>query len=127
MQTNLRYFTFLVTAIFFIAHIAIADEIADEILEKIILNGDCCVRSYEKDKIYLNHENIYPMHNGLFLNLNDHDYLPLNHLQSDNKGCWIPIPCKDISIYKPCPNCGELYLISCKNPNCPSNKNKKKK
>lgn len=99
--------------------------LSEEAIAKIILNENHCVSSYQEDKIYLNHENIYPMENGLFLDLNGVESIPLSNLNADSKGCWIsktlgweyPVPMK-------CPECGAGYYYGkCKNPDCKKNKN----
>lgn len=100
-------------------------EASEMLIEKILLNEDHCVSSYEEDRIYLIPTNIYPMENGLFLDLNGVETVLLSHLNSDAKGCWIPSTLMYIEPYpKPiiCPYCSKGYFVKCTNPECPSKK-----
>lgn len=65
MSHMVRKFSFFVCTIF--AAILAPDlsasqlDLSKEVIEKIILNENHCVQSYEEGRIYLRHENIYPM------------------------------------------------------------------
>ena len=122
MNIKQRYFALLITVFISLTQAATSHEITEDVFEKIILNEAHCVIGYDNDKVYLSPENIHPTEGGLFLDIGNNEYVHLIRLQSDSKGCWIPKVCKDISIYKPCPSCGQPYLIRCNNPECPSNK-----
>ena len=103
-----------------LSQVIMANTISEEILDKIISHEDYCVKGYDQEKIYLHSDNLYPTPNGVFLNLDGHEYIQLPSLQSDNGGCWVYS--EKIKIFNDCPFCGEEYFITCKNPNCPSNK-----
>lgn len=124
MRSILKKLPIIVCTIFFSLMTSNLLHASEEMVEKILLNENYCVHLYEEDKIYLNHENIYPMENGLFLDLNGIELIPLKNLNADSKGCWIsrslgweyPVPIK-------CPDCGGgSYDGKCTNPECPRNK-----
>ena len=91
------------------------DTIDDGIIEQIVANKNRCVISCSEDRIYLNPNRIFPTEQGLYLDLNDADYILLPALNSDSQGCFVPC----IDVLNTCPGCGLKYLISCKNENCP--------
>ena len=85
------------------------------IIDEIVANKNTCVVGSSKDRIYLNPNRIFPTEQGLFLNLNDTDYVLLPTLNSDCQGCFIPV----IQVLPICPGCGGEYFLSCDNPKCP--------
>jgi len=115
-------FAFFVVVFSTLSQVAFSHEITNDVFEKIICNEAYCVKDYNEDRVYLNAENLYPTNDGMFLDLDGHNYVELISLQSDGHGCSVPNLSRNVSIYKNCRLCGELYLIRCKNPNCPSNK-----
>ncbi len=112
----LRYFYVLATCTCF-AH-DVSDTSDDGIIHQIAANQNTCVIGVAEEKIYLNPNRIYPTEQGLYLNLNDVDYVLLPSLNSDHNGCYVRPVCKR-QILNICPGCGQQYFISCKNPNCP--------
>ena len=90
------------------------DILDDGIIDEIVANKNTCVVGSSKDRIYLNPNRIFPTEKGLYLNLNDTDYVLLPTLNSDSQGCFIPI----IQILPICPGCGYEYFLSCTNPEC---------
>ena len=123
MNTHSYFPAFVVTVFLTLSQAVMANPISEEMLNKIISNETYCVQEYDHDKIYLNSDNIYPTSNGLFLNLNANEHLHIPLLRSDNRGCWVHA--ERIKILNDCPFCGEEYFVTCKNPNCPSNKKDK--
>jgi hypothetical protein len=93
------------------------DDLDDGIINEIVSNKNTCVVDCSEDKIYLNPNRIFPTEQGLYLNLNDVDYVLLPILNSDSNGCYVPVPC--VNIYNKCPGCSLDYLVYCKNPKCP--------
>ena len=89
--------------------------IHNEILDKIEANKNICVYGYSEDRIYLNPNRIFPTEQGVYLNLNDVDYVLLPTLNSDSNGCYLPC----VQIFNICPGCGYEYFISCTRPDCP--------
>lgn len=86
-----------------------------ELMDKIEANKNTCVSRYFKDKLYLNPDRIFPTEQGIYLNLNDEDYVLLPTLNSDNSGCYVPC----VQILNKCPGCGYDYFVSCTRPDCP--------
>lgn len=87
----------------------------NEILDKIEANKTSCVAGYTENRIYLYPDRIVPTEKGLYLNLNDHEFVLLPSLNSDGHGCYVPC----IQIFNNCPGCGQEYFITCRNPDCP--------
>lgn len=85
---------------------------------------DTCVQSICNEKIYLKPEAILPTPDGLFLQVNDETIVPLPQLNSDANGCYIECRCASW-IGRDCPNCGQYYVGSCTNPDCPGKKKAK--
>jgi hypothetical protein len=97
-------------------------------LEQIISNRSSCVREITGNKIYLQPNCLNISENGIYLILNENGdvgYLP--ELFSDKSGCFLHTFSFDhnstaryhYEVRKPCPGCGQLYFIYCKNPACP--------
>lgn len=91
------------------------DPIDDQIINEIVTNKNTCVVGCTEDRIYLNPDRLFPTEQGLYLNLNDADYVLLPTLNSDESGCYVPC----INIFNKCPGCKQEYFIVCKNPDCP--------
>ncbi len=91
------------------------DPIDNQIIDEIVANKNTCVVGYSEDRIYLNPNRIFPTEQGLYLNLNDADYVLLPTLNSDESGCYVPC----INIFNKCPACKQEYFIVCRNPDCP--------
>src|SRR5262249_49362935 len=102
----------------FISSICFADEANkdwnDELREAIQANENEVVEHYEEDKIYINPEKIHPTPQGVYLNLNDQEFIFVPTLNSDNQGCYI----KCLEVLNTCPGCGNKYFLRCDNPNC---------
>ncbi len=105
----------------------------DEAITQIITNKNICIERYENGKIYLKPDRIFPTEKGLYLNLNDQEYLFLSNLNSDAQGCFIPIKNAEIvagqylKIFNTCPGCQQEYFLTCKNPNCPLKQQRKER
>jgi hypothetical protein len=115
----LKYFYVLATCTCF-AH-DVSDTIDDGIIHQIAANKNTCVIGVAEERIYLNPNRIYPTDQGLFLNLNDVDYVRLPTLNSDFNGCYVRLASEALTkhpILNTCRECGREYFITCKNPNC---------
>jgi hypothetical protein len=103
----------------FISSICFAHEahypLDNGIMDKIEANKNTCVCGYSEDRVYLNPNRIFPTEQGIYLSLNDVDYVLLPTLNSDSNGCYLPC----IEIFNKCPGCGYDYFISCSRPECP--------
>ena len=91
------------------------DAIDSRIIGEIVANKNTCVVGCSKDRIYLNPNRIFPTEQGIYLNLNDADYILLPTLNSDSQGCFVPV----VQILPICPGCHQEYFLSCTNQNCP--------
>jgi hypothetical protein len=87
----------------------------DALIAEIVANDEC-IAEYAEEKIYLKSERIIPTNEGLFLNLNHRDYIPLRTLNSDDNGCYVQCRFLKPSI---CPNCRREYVGICGNKECP--------
>ena len=83
----------------------------NEVVKEVLANEDYCIKDEKEGKIYLNPKSIQCLEEGLFLDLNGRDFLPLSFVFSDEGGCFIP---KDkyeggpeLPIY--CPKCGYYH------------------
>jgi hypothetical protein len=85
------------------------------LMDKIEANKYTCISGYSEDKVYLDPSKIFPTEQGLYLNINDIDYVLLPTLNSDSGGCYLPC----VQILNTCPGCGYEYFISCNRPECP--------
>lgn len=77
-----------------------------------------------EDKIYLPSDRIYPTPEGIFLETEPGNFLPLSQLNADSAGCYV----LRVKVTKKCPFCDWeriSYAFKCRNPNCPSNQPKK--
>ena len=127
MNSMLRNLLFFVCTIFVSALVTELEanqlQFSEEVIAKIMLNENHCVHSYQEGRIYLRHENIYPMEDGLFLDLNGTENIPLSGLNADSRGCWIPnVLVNRYLIPQKCSECGRGYYVKCTNPDCPLNK-----
>ncbi len=95
-----------------------ANEHQNTLVEAIIAMDKDCILGCVEDRVYLNPEKIIPSDRGLFLDVQNENYVPLPMIFSDESGCYIR-PVFDTSIYNKCPGCGESYFITCKNSDCP--------
>jgi hypothetical protein len=89
--------------------------IDNKVMDKIEANKNTCVYGYSEDRLYLNPNRIFPTEQGIYLNLNDVDYVLLPTLNSDSSGCYLPC----IDVLNTCPGCGYRYFVSCSRPDCP--------
>ncbi len=89
--------------------------IDNELMDKIEANKNTCVCGYFEDKLYLHPNRIFPTEQGIYLNLNDVDYVLLPILNSDSRGCYLPC----VDVLSICPGCGNPYFVSCSRPDCP--------
>ena len=62
----------------------------NEVVREILANESYCVKAEREGKIYLNSENSQSLEEGLYLDLNGRDVLPLSFVFSDGDGCFIP-------------------------------------
>lgn len=107
--------------LFFLSMLALSSISASsncEVLNEITANGNVCVERIEGGKIYLKPERIFSTNNGLYLDLNESDFILLTSINSDSRGCYLN-RADEIKLGKPCPWCGLDYIISCRNPFCP--------
>jgi hypothetical protein len=95
----------------------------NETMSKIEANKNVCVYGYSENRLYLNPNRIFPTEQGIYLNLNDVDYVLLPTLNSDSSGCYLPC----VQILNKCPGCGFDYFISCTRPECPLMQAKKER
>lgn len=91
------------------------NSIDNVLMDKIEANKNICVADYSEDRVYLNPNRIFPTEQGMYLNLNDVDYVLLPTLNSDSNGCYLPC----VQILNICPGCGNEYFISCSRSDCP--------
>ncbi len=98
-----------------------ANECHDALLDEIIAIDATCILGRIGEKVYLNPEKIIPSDQGLFLNLQNENYLPLQMIYSDENGCYIT-PMLSMKTTNTCPNCGQEYTARCRNPDCSGNK-----
>ena len=91
------------------------NSIDNELMDKIEANKNICVAGRSEDRVYLNPSRIFPTEQGVYLNLNDVDYVLLPTLNSDSSGCYLPC----VQIFNICSGCGNEYFISCTRPDCP--------
>ncbi len=85
------------------------------LMDKIEANKYTCVSGCSEDRVYLNPNRIFPTEQGMYLNINDVDYVLLPTLNSDSNGCYLPC----VQIFNICPGCGNEYFISCSRSDCP--------
>jgi hypothetical protein len=92
----------------------------NELSKAIQANENAVVDHYDEDKIYLNPDKIHPTPQGIYLNLNDQEFIFVPTLSSDAQGsyvnanlAWDPDP------RSVCPGCNRRYIYpDCGNPNC---------
>lgn len=99
------------------------DVLDDGIIDQIVANKNTCAVGCSENKIYLNPSRIFPTEQGLYLDLNDADYVLLPTLNSDSNGCYVPC----IDVFNKCPGCGRRYFVSCDWPDCPLVKQKQER
>ena len=104
----LLFFLIILTGIFPFEQV----QVEDHLMQKIKQNSHYCVHRFEEDKIFINPQNILLSEEGLFLDLNGHEYCALPFLQSNANGCFLSISpmlgCQRKKESKgPCPNCNE--------------------
>jgi NADH pyrophosphatase NudC (nudix superfamily) len=99
-------------------------ELNDESFSQIMANENRCVKGFSEEKIYLNPDKIHATENGIFVNLNDVDFVCIPILHSDNQGCYISNSQElalSLDYHKYCSECGKQYIYACTNPKCPKN------
>lgn len=91
------------------------------IINEILANEENCVVGCSEDRIYLNPSRIHLTEQGLYLNLNDADYVLLPTLNSDNNGCYVSDNRVQAKKWQ-CPYCHYWwdYGKKCTNPDCPT-------
>ena len=62
------------------AHNATQEAWDDELLKSILANENECVHHYDEEKIYLNPDKIHPTSQGVYLNLNENEFIFLSHV-----------------------------------------------
>ena len=104
------------------------DTIDSRIIDGIVANKNTCVVGCSEDRIYLNPDRIFPTEQGLYLNLNDEDYVLLSTLNSDSNGCYVPCGSRVQPKKWQCPYCHSWWEMGeeCRNADCPTNQWKKK-
>jgi len=76
-------------------------------IDSLFENREYCVDKITDDKIYVKAENVFVTNEGIFVDVNGEDYLPIPMLHSDAFGCFLPFQ----------PSSGTQYLVSM--GNCP--------
>ncbi len=99
-------------------------------LYQVIFDHPSCISGIQENRIYFQSDQIFPTEKGLFLKLHEgEDFVQLQHLYSDQFGCYINLPREKLDeireILNKCPHCGQRYYAYCKNPECFSNKKRK--
>ena len=92
-------------------------------LDKIYENHTFCMKNQNLNKIYLNANKIKVVDNGIFLQVNESEKIPLKHLYANDKGNYIYSDnfITNCYIYK-CIGCGcwrDTESDFCYNPECP--------
>lgn len=114
-----KYFLFIIGIFISSTCLAINDtDYNIELLNKIAANETFCVEKLEEGKLYLKSDRILPTNYGIFLNLNDTDFVLIDKINSDNNGCYVGL----IQVLNTCRFCGKEYFVVCRNPECPRNK-----
>jgi len=100
----------------------------NQVIDKILANEKTCVIGSFEDRIYLNTNRLLPTDQGLYLNLNDADYILLSTLNSDSNGCYVPCGSRVQPRRWQCPYCHLWWELGeeCTNKECPTNQWKKK-
>lgn len=110
---------FLTLMAVLVSSICLANEayipLDNEVMDKIEANKNTCVAGYTENRIYLHSDRIVPTERGMYLNLNDKDFVLLPSVSSDSNGCYLPC----VQIFNICPGCGNQYFISCSRRDCP--------
>ena len=89
-----------------------SEEWNDELREAIQANENEVVDHYDDDKIYLNPDKIHPTPQGVYLNLNDQEFIFVPTLSSDATGCYVNVNLAwDPDPRSVCPGCGTQILI----------------
>lgn len=102
------------------AHNANQEAWDDELLTSILANENECVLHYEDQKIYLNPDKIHPTSQGVYLNLNENEFIFVPILNSDNQGCYVECVNWNFDPRNTCPGCGKkFYTGGCRNQSCP--------
>ena len=89
----------------------------EKVVGDILANGEYCVQAEKGGKIYLNPENITVHEEGMYLDLNGRDAVPLSAVFSDEGGCFVlgkdyfgeppmPVYCPKCKFFHPWPPCG---------------------
>jgi len=95
-----------------------SEEWNDELREAIQANENQVVDHYDEDKIYVKPEKIHPTPQGVYLNLNEDEYIFVPSLRSDNQGCYVQV--FNFNPLPSCPGCGTTYLYGdCGKQSCP--------
>jgi hypothetical protein len=104
-----------------------ADAIDNRIIDGILANKKTCMMSCSEDRIYLNTSRLLPTEQGLYLNLNDADYVLLPTLNSDSNGCYLLCGGRVQPKRWQCPYCHRWWDLGekCTNEECPTNQWKK--
>ncbi|GEM_PF-3554452 len=99
-----------------------------QVIDEILANTKTCMVGCSEDKIYLNANRLIPTEQGLYLNLNDVDYVLLPTLNSDSNGCYVSCGSRVQPKMWQCPYCHLWWELGekCQNKECPKNKWKKK-
>lgn len=63
----------------------------EQLREAIEANENKVVDHYDEDKIYLNPDKIHPTPQGIYLNLNDQEFIFVPALSSDARGCYVQV------------------------------------
>ncbi|NGX37163.1 MAG: hypothetical protein K1000chlam2_00316 [Chlamydiae bacterium] len=99
----------------------------NEITTYLISSESSCITRITESKVYINPDKIFPTNEGLFLELEQNEFVALPYLLADNEGCFVE-KSRVIKVTKPCPFCGCERIsnaLRCPNRNCSSNEKKK--
>jgi hypothetical protein len=113
----------LLTIMISISSIGFADDASEEWnneLQEAIQANETVVDHYDEDKIYLNPDKLHPTPQGVYLNLNDQEFIFVPMLISDAQGCYVNANIAwDPDPRSVCPGCGTRYIYGdCGNSSC---------
>lgn len=108
---------FLTMVMSFFSHLSAVYQMEEgNLIEKVLIHENYCVRCIQEDKIFLQPDKILITDKGIFLDVNGLEYYRLSQLQANEHGCYIQVSffpthsMTELSKKKPkskgeCPNC----------------------